>query len=48
MQVTAAAEVSYYNEQFDTRSNSTEQLWLNLNKVFSYKKPKRPSYYTQP
>jgi len=39
-QVTAAAEASYYSEQFDTRTNSAKQLWLNLNSVFSYKKPK--------
>ena len=35
-----AAEESYYKEQFDTRTNTAKQLWLNLNKVFDYKKPK--------
>ena len=27
------AEITYYNELFDLRKNSTKELWANLNKV---------------
>jgi len=30
----------YCNEQFDTRTNTTKQLWSNLNSLFSFKRKK--------
>ena len=33
--VTHAAQVAYYRELFDTRTNTIKQLWTNLNKISS-------------
>ena len=35
-----AAETSYCKEQFDTRTNTTKQLWSNMNSMFSFKRKK--------
>jgi len=35
-----AAETSYCKDQFDTRTNTTKQLWSNLNSMFSFKRKK--------
>jgi len=35
-----AAQLAYYKERFDTRINTTKQLWINLNKMCSLCKPK--------
>ena len=44
--LTTAAELSYYKEQFDVNANTVKQLWLNLNKIFSCKKPKSQTVIT--
>jgi len=33
MKVTAAPQITFYKEKFDTRINTTKQLWNNLNKI---------------
>ena len=38
--VVLAAQLAYYKERFDTRINTTKQLWINLNKMSSLCKPK--------
>jgi len=38
--VVLAAQLAYYNERFNTRINTTKQLWINLNKMSSLCKPK--------
>jgi len=38
--VVLAAQLVYYKERFDTKINTTKQLWINLNKMSFLSKPK--------
>jgi len=46
-QVAEAARVSYYEEQFSTHTNTMKQLWLNINKLFTFKKQRSQNPITR-